>query len=250
VSGPIVVDVGNSRIKWGRCERGTVVEVAALPADAPEAWQAQFDAWPVAPVAAWVVSGVHPGRRDALVTWLRRRTAELTILDSYRQLPLEVRVDAPESVGIDRLLNAVAVNTRRPPGSAAVVVDAGSAVTVDLVDEVGAFRGGAIFPGLRLMAQALHEHTAQLPMVDFDRGEPPPGMTTAHAIRVGVFHAVLGGIRAIASSYSGGRRPLSAYITGGDASTLVAWDTTLGEAWPAMTLEGVLHSVPKASTHG
>ncbi len=114
MTGPIVVDVGNTRIKWGRGDGTRVVAAAALPADAPDAWQQQLQRWPEALAARWVVSGVHPARRDALADWLRQRGASVLVIDSYRQLPLVVQVDAAEKVGIDRLLNAVAANTRRP----------------------------------------------------------------------------------------------------------------------------------------
>ncbi len=196
----------------------------------------------------WIVSGVQPERRDALTAWLRQRGAKVQVLDSYRQLPLVVEVEAPEKVGIDRLLNAVAANTRRPSGFAAVIVDAGSAVTVDVVDPAGVFRGGAIFPGLQLMAQALREHTALLPLVAVDRAEPPPGKSTAQAIRVGVVHALLGGVARLLAAYSR-QFPdgMAVYVTGGDEPLLTAARPRLGAEcvpWPAMTLEGILHSSP------
>src|SRR6516225_7353209 len=102
MTGPIVVDVGNTRIKWGRCADGRVVETAALPPNDTDAWQQQVDRW-AARAFAWVVSGVHPGHRDTLAAWLRQRAAEVRVLDSYRQLPLNVRLDEPDKAGIDRL---------------------------------------------------------------------------------------------------------------------------------------------------
>jgi type III pantothenate kinase len=185
------------------------------------------------------------------VAWLRPRVASVQVLESYRQLPLVLQVDVPQKVGIDRLLNAVAANTRRPPGRAAAIVDAGSAVTVDLVDTAGVFRGGAIFPGLRLMAQSLHEYTALLPLVAVDRMESPPGRSTAQAIRAGVSNAVIGGVQRLIARYreqvpSG----VEVYVTGGDGRMLIASEPGLGEFWPAMTLAGILQSVLKAPPHG
>jgi type III pantothenate kinase len=260
-----MVDVGNTRIKWGRCDGARVVEVVALPADAPQTWQLQLERWPGASDARWIISGVHPQRRDTLAAWLRERAPSVQVLDSYRQLPLVVQVDAPEKVGIDRLLNAVAANTRRCKHVAAIIVDAGSAVTVDYVDPSGAFRGGAIFPGLRLMAQALREHTAMLPFVQIDRAESPPGTSTAQAIRVGVFHAVVGGARELIARYGAQARSdagYAVYLTGGDGPLLnTAHDPLgagagmrlpdgIGDLWPEMTLEGMLHSVLGATSHG
>jgi type III pantothenate kinase len=269
----IVVDVGNTRIKWGRCAAGRVAEVAALPHDAPDAWRQQVTRWTIAPASPWIVSGVQPAQRDALVAWLRSRGAPVRTIDSYRQLPLVVQVDEPAMVGIDRLLNAVAANKRRLPNAAAVIVDAGSAITVDYVDGQGVFRGGAIFPGLRLMSQSLHDYTALLPMVAVERAETPPGTSTEQAIRVGIFHATIGGIREMYFRYleqnlleqtqEGGGFVL--YLTGGDAAVLnTAYelvDTSCaargrplgdlcGEVWPEMTLEGILHSVPDLASHG
>lgn len=246
MTGPIVVDVGNTNIKWGRCADGRVVDIAALPPDAPDDWQRQSDLWAVGSSSKWTVSGVHPARRDALVIWLRDSRADVKVLDSYRQLPLSIRVDEPDNVGIDRLLNAVAANTRRPPNSAAVIVDAGSAVTVDLVDGAGEFRGGAIFPGLRLMAKALHEHTALLPLVEFDTIEQAPAGNTIAAIRAGILAAVRGGIWQLVCRYvesADADNAMPVYVTGGDASLLLAADPELGKHWPEMTLHGILHSI-------
>src|SRR5207244_9274928 len=130
----VVVDVGNTRIKWGRCANGAVARTVCLPPDDPEAWRQQFERWNLSG-AAWAVAGLHPARAGALVNWLAERRSYVWVLESYRQLPLQVRLNHPEKVGIDRLLNAVAVTRHwarsRVP---AVVIDAGSAVTVDWVE--------------------------------------------------------------------------------------------------------------------
>src|ERR1700688_4046772 len=71
----LVVDVGNSRIKWGRCADGSasIAAVASLPPEDPEAWQRQFNEWGLGHGENWLVSGVHPERRDRLIEWLRER---------------------------------------------------------------------------------------------------------------------------------------------------------------------------------
>jgi type III pantothenate kinase len=192
----IVVDVGNSRIKWGRCQADRVAELVALPPDDPDAWQRQLDLWDSGGEHLWAVSDVHPQRRDRLVEWLRGRGDRVELLD-WPRLPLTVGLPHPERVGIDRLLNAVAASSwRRRAG--AVLVSAGSAVTVDWLDEASVFRGGAIFPGLRLMAQALHEHTALLPLIQVQQADPPlPGTSTPEAMQAGIYWAAAGGIKAL-----------------------------------------------------
>lgn len=239
----VVVDVGNTRIKWGRCQAGAVREIASLPPDDPSVWQEQLDRWHLGSASRWVLSGVHPGRRDSLATWLRQRGEQVSVLIEARELPLRVNLEKPDHVGIDRLLDAVAVNGRRQPGVPAVIIDAGSAVTVDWLDESGSFRGGAIFPGLRLMAKALHDYTALLPLIPPPRSEPPvPGISTPAAMEAGIFWAVAGGIQGLIAAY---RRCAAVepeiHLTGGDGAALA---TVIPSArfWANMTLEGVLLS--------
>lgn len=236
----VVADVGNSRIKWGRCVEGAVREVCSLPPETPAVWEQQRQRWGLGENCHWIVTGVHPARREELVEWLRQCGQRATVLDDPADLPLRVLVARPDHVGMDRLLDAVAANSRRPAGMPAVVIDAGSAVTVDLLDDSGAFVGGAILPGLRLMAKALHDYTALLPLV-----EPPlkvpgvPGMATIPAIESGIFWAVAGGIEALLREYRiHCGSPLEVFLTGGDAPLL---QSAVPEAqpWPAMTLEGI-----------
>ncbi len=237
----VVVDVGNTRIKWGRCSGGRVADTAALPPDTPSAWSRQAEAWGLPAAASWAVSGVHPAHCESLVRWLRGRGPSVWHIEGPRQLPLVVRLEHPERVGIDRLLNAVAATRGERRRVPAILVDAGSAVTVDWVDEAGAFRGGSIFPGLRLMAQALRDHTALLPLVAVSEPCPAlPGLSTTQAIAAGVYCAVAGGINTlIGRLLAGSGTPSHVYLTGGDAGLLRPGVEGRAEWWPEMTLEGI-----------
>ena len=95
-------------------------DVVSLPPDDPAAWTSQLQTWGLSARHSWVVSGVAPKRRDGHKVWLEGADQHARLLDSHKQLPLQVKVDAPQQVGIDRLLNAVAVNSRRPPEQPAI----------------------------------------------------------------------------------------------------------------------------------
>jgi type III pantothenate kinase len=163
------------------------------------------------------------------------------MLTDWRCLPLEIKVPKPEGVGIDRLLDAVAVNALREAGRPAVVIDAGSAVTVDWIDENGAFLGGAILPGFGPMSKALHDYTALLPLVEVPKQVPTvPGTATPAAIEAGVFWAVVGGVWALVAAY--GRRfdaSPQVFLTGGDASLIAAMPLGSARVCPLLTLDGV-----------
>src|SRR4029077_18316538 len=104
----LVVDVGNTCIKWGRYSPQGIVAHASLPPEDPAAWQQQLDLWGLTRPVRWGISGVHPPRRDALAAWLVGCGHQVVLLESPGQLPLQVLLEHPERVGIDRLLNAVA----------------------------------------------------------------------------------------------------------------------------------------------
>lgn len=254
----IVVDIGNTQVKWGVCGRDGIRHLARLEAT-PKAWEDCLAMWrrelpellanrPL----SWAIADVVPDMRRMIQSWIEARGDTAAVLRSCRQLPIEVKVDAPERVGIDRLLNAVAARGRSP-GVPAVLIDVGSAVTVDWLDETGAFCGGAIFPGFRLMARALRAHTAKLPLVRLPKRLPePPGGDTTTAMQAGIAGAVAGGVFAIARHYvRRASRPPIVYLTGGDAPTFRDLFADLAKddsqfpsptEWPEQTLEGIRRS--------
>jgi len=118
--------------------------------------------------------------------------AEPDVAGADFPIPIRAEVDKPERVGVDRLLAALAA-FRRAEG-ACIVVDAGTAVTVDAVSADGGFQGGAIFPGMDMMAQALAEKTALLPRVIPRYIETTLGRNTEEAILAGISHAWQAGI--------------------------------------------------------
>jgi type III pantothenate kinase len=191
----VVVDIGNSRIKWGRCQKGYDDEVyASLPGDAPAEWESQLQKWDVKSNLRWAVAGVQPSWQENFIRWVEARGDSVQVI-THKHIGISNEVDEPEKVGIDRLLNAVAANWLKPVTMQAVVISVGTAVTVDLVREFGSFAGGAIFPGPRLMAESLHQFTAKLPFVEMNGIEysEPPGKNTKSAIQTGISAAIIGG---------------------------------------------------------
>jgi type III pantothenate kinase len=239
-----VADVGNSRVKVGFCQRGPspIPAVHSFLHDAPEL-SPFLDSHAATP-HRWVVASVQPVRSRKLVEALRGRGQEVTILDDPARLPLKTDVTEPRRVGMDRLLNGVAARTRLAEREPAVLIDAGSAVTVDWLDEQHVFGGGTIFPGIQLMAEALHRYTALLPLVSVREADPPiPGRDTTSAMQAGVFHAVVGGIERIARRLAeNATRPPRVFLTGGDAALLrTALDGSLHPTfWAEMTLAGIV----------
>jgi type III pantothenate kinase len=250
----VVVDVGNSRVKWGRVVDRRVTDFAALPHDEPVQWKRQAEAWGLNAGTTWVVAGVHPPQVMRFVDWAIARkdwveavdTARLRGLTFPRNFHLDPNLTDPEAIGVDRLLTALAARSRTPDGIACVVIAVGTAVTVDLVRPDGAFAGGAIMPGPTLMARSLSTNTAKLPWVDAsaDPADIHPGRNTKGAIEVGIAAAVIGAAKYLVREWS---RNLTiapwVFVTGGAASYLagVAFAVEPAQVFHdrALTLDGL-----------
>jgi type III pantothenate kinase len=210
----LVADVGNTRIKLavvtdhGLTETGprrlpTVARRQDLSSRGfrPE----NLENWlgTAAPGPAVVlVASVH----DAAAARLEAALAEVSATRhrplrqrriGHADLPLAIRLDEPHAVGIDRLAAAAAACLVKHPGRGAIVIDCGTAATVDMVTAAGEFLGGAILPGPTLMAQALADGTSRLPAVAaLEQSAPPamPGRSTQQAIAAGIGWGMKGAI--------------------------------------------------------
>ena len=169
-----------------------------------------------------IVSSVVPDATDLAVAAIEREIGAVPVVVSHRMLfPFDVSVARPEILGTDRLCAAAgAMRARRQN---AIVVDVGSAITIDVVDH-GKFLGGLILTGPKLALRALGDHTGKLPHIDFDTiPDPLPTFfdTTESAMTIGSVLGSVGGIREAVQYLSGrcGRSPRRV-LTGGQAATL------------------------------
>ncbi|MER3414596.1 MAG: hypothetical protein C4297_00060 [Gemmataceae bacterium] len=236
----VVVDIGNTVMKWGRCADRGVVATARLPLEDEASWNKQAESLDLPQPARWLIASVRPQTTGLLTAWLRARGDQFRVLSPRDQPPLRLAIEQPERLGIDRVLDALAANARRPPDRPALIVDAGSAVTVDWLTSEGVFAGGAILPGPRLMARALSEGTALLPLVYVER--PPacvPGNNTERAVAAGIYYALVGGVLRLAQAYQA-EGPRVTFVTGGYAELMAHGLQELQPIiWPEMTLEGL-----------
>jgi type III pantothenate kinase len=134
-------------------------------------------------------------------------------------LPLKLNLTNEKTVGADRVVSAAMAFERM--GKAVAVASFGTAITIDCVDENGVFLGGAILPGLTLCAQALSEHTAQLPLVQLRAPETPWGRNTEDAIAAGIIFGAVGALREIVERFATHLNQWPELIvTGGDSKII------------------------------
>src|SRR6266571_4633736 len=145
----------------------------------------------------------------------------------------------PQTIGPDRLANAVAV--RHKFGVPAVVVDFGTAVTFDVVNAKGEYVGGIIAPGLSAMTEYLHEKTALLPKIQIREIQTVIGKNTEQAMLIGAVHGYRGLIRGILTELQQAlKKPrLPVVATGGYARLIAAKMPEITAVEPLLTLEGL-----------
>jgi type III pantothenate kinase len=258
----VAVDVGNSRVKFGLFDGAGVAHAAALPApsrsldlapgedgfDALSLWLAPHTPRDV----RWSIGSVERQVSSRLVAWLRSAGAERITLLASIDLPLVVSLPRPDMVGVDRLLAGVAANRIRMPDVPAIVVDLGTAITVDLISTAGAFLGGAILPGIGLSARALHEFTDLLPWLDMPNLADPPlalGRSTVEALRSGIFWGAVGGVKQLIELLSAQvTGEPSIYLTGGAAPSVARLLTDSAQYVPHLTLAGIAITSKEAET--
>lgn len=256
----ILVDIGNSGLRASRVAKGQLFRdekvfrlswaaaVANLRKPSPEQEAApdqlwcqledraafdwlvsQFDAYSNEP---WLVSCVQRIALEQLRASLSNSGQNIkpTVV-THSDIPMAIDVEVPARTGVDRLLAAYSahryVNNSQAVPQAVIVIQAGTAVTADLVDATGTFRGGSIMPGLGLSLQLLAAGTDMLPWLGnhaVDIRPALPGKNTEQAISAGVNAALVGGASHLVERYRSEMsqgKAIKTIVSGGDGNLLM-----------------------------
>ncbi|MEE9403730.1 MAG: type III pantothenate kinase [Algisphaera sp.] len=239
----LAVSVGNTRTRVGAFVEGELAETAtfenAKKDKITEAIDLAFEPLRDRPDAQVLLSSVNPTVASPIEEMLAGHLGRaVRRVERDLVIPVGRQLDREAMVGEDRLLNAAAAFDVLK--QACVVVDAGTAITVDFVDGAGTFHGGAIAPGAQLMLDALNQRTAQLPDVDFERPSEIIGHNTTEAMRAGVFFALRGLVQQLVEQIAekNGQYPM-VIATGGNGNLLFRDFELVDRVVPDLTLRGI-----------
>ena len=225
----VAVDIGNRRTKFGRYLRSAIAPSGDLPHprqvivdDTPQMQQLELGLReiPLDAGTEWLISSVNAKQLSNLTQWLRdNRPNDPVRVLSQCDIRIPLEVDEPEKVGLDRLCNALGATRLTRQSEPVLIVDIGSATTLDVVSGDGRFFGGAIMPGFNAMAEALQKTSHCLPMIEADDLRFPtyPGRNTTAAIEAGLFWGMVGAIRQFLAFAQEGHEQALLLLTGGDA---------------------------------
>lgn len=240
----LLIDAGNSRIKsalWDGDSFSSLPPIATLSDVPPLDWQAV-----AAPsrVAASNVAGANVAAK--LKAWV---AAAWSLEPTFATVEtptagVATHYDNPAQLGVDRWL--AALGGYHAVGGAVAVVDAGTAITVDLVDSNGAHLGGSIAPGLSLMVESLTRNTARLRLDSIEHTDSV-STNTATAISMGCIDALAGGIermqRKVSELFGADHEWI---ITGGEAPQVMQVCSTEFRHIPDLVLRGLALAIGDA----
>ena len=240
----IALNIGNSRTQVARIVDGSIEaterlenrQLAVILQRVVE-WWGTFAA---RPQAAVLIASVSDRVAERLAAMIKDQLS----IEAYRvgddvPVPIGHQLDPETITGVDRLLNAAAAYEHLQ--QACIVIDAGTALTVDFVDGEGTFHGGAIAPGAAMQLRALHEQTTGLPELGFRAPDDETfGRNTAQAMLHGVFHGIRGTAQRLVERYAEGYGAYPQVIaTGGDAELLFETEELVDTIVPDLTILGI-----------
>ena len=253
----LTLDIGNSAVKGGLFDGNTLTSVFHVDiAPSGTAGAEDADRWaralrtPLreslrsdATIQRVGVVSVVPDALPAAETALRQITnARVATIHTGMALPFTLAYETPQTLGGDRLAAAVAAWTQHgaPASRSVLAVDAGTAVTYDIVDADGVYRGGAIGAGPALTQQALRAGTAQLPTVPLTFPDDVLGTSTQTALQSGILWGFVGSVRGMIDRLAD-RLPHAPVVvlTGGWHDVLAARLDGIDHADPHLVLRGV-----------
>lgn len=229
----LALDIGNSAVKVGLFEGDELAHVESFPPPNGASSTTEANPWHDAlspffentTIRRIGLASVVPPRTETVTNALQTLTsAPITPVHPEMNLPFELAYDTPDTLGNDRLAAAAAgwVHYGRDESQSVVVVDAGTAINYEVIQQDGIYRGGAIGTGPSLMHRALRAGTAQLPDVPLTIPKTPVGHSTQTALQSGIMWGLVDSVRGMTDRLGHSlSTPPALVFTGGWSALLV-----------------------------
>ncbi|MCK0157363.1 type III pantothenate kinase [Cellulophaga sp. F20128] len=212
----LIIDAGNTSVKMAVYKGKALVSFATImPLDFLNSLKIIFNEFPYIKNA--IVSSVRTlGEEDVKQLSVY---CKVHVLNATTKIPFKNGYGTPKTLGVDRIALATAAFYHNRNGNT-LVIDAGSCVTYDIITSKGEYLGGAISPGVSMRFNAMHNQTANLPLVEKEGDFELIGNSTITGMQSGVVNGICFEIDGIISQYKARFADLTVILTGGDAQFL------------------------------
>ncbi|WP_299885378.1 type III pantothenate kinase [uncultured Lacinutrix sp.] len=212
----LIIDVGNTYTKLAVFKRDKIKDKERVKTkkiiEVIEKLQEKYDDLKVG-----IVSSV--GKLDQKTLDFLEKNLQLTILSHKTRIPFTNLYGTPKTLGIDRIA-LVCASVEQFPNENVLIIDAGTCITFDFINHKNEYLGGAISPGIRMRYKAMHNQTANLPLLKTEVPKTIVGNSTASSMHSGVVNGVLREIDGNIEQYVKEFGDLTIILTGGDAKML------------------------------
>ena len=212
----LTIDVGNTRIKSAVFESNTLLETSFFLNEnfkiAIENILNKYDK-----ITILVVASVGKLEKDAFKSFSNR--VKVHFVSRNNDFPFQNNYATPETLGIDRMILATGAVLQFPKLNR-LVIDVGTCVTYDFIDENDIYQGGAISPGIRLRYESMHNYTAKLPLLELEEPENVIGKSTNQSLHSGVINGLTFEIDGYIEALKRRNENFIIILTGGDTNFL------------------------------
>lgn len=229
----LVIDNGNTSLKAGLFDKGELVFNHSYLPEHADALITDLRNHEVNHIVLSSVAAI-PSFIESYISTLNN----VLIVEAKTPLPIINKYLSPQTLGIDRLSNAVGAAVLFPKKNC-LVIDAGTCLKFDFINDANEYQGGSIAPGLQMRYRALHEFTDRLPLLHPAEEIELIGKNTEGSIHSGVINGMTAEINAIISEYKSRYDTLQIILTGGDARFFLNRIKTHIFADPILTLKGL-----------
>jgi len=206
----LVIDIGNTNAKAAIFVEGKITKIFNnILLDSLKLLVKEED-W-----RGIIISDVSKKLEKGLIDNLKEKGA--IFLSSGTKVPFKIDYDTPHTLGPDRIA-AIAGAVELRPGNPCLVIDAGTCIKFDFIDQHKVYRGGSISPGIDMRFKALNAFTGGLPMVEFDQNVGLIGKSTKTCLQSGVLYGVIAEIDGVIGQYSQYFDGLNIIICGGNTN--------------------------------
>ncbi|WP_430930952.1 type III pantothenate kinase [Robiginitalea biformata] len=231
----LVIDAGNTQIKLGVFSEGRLLHVETTVEDSfTDRIKSLFNSYPgIGHAILASVGHLEKCYTDALTVF-----CPVHVVGARTRLPYRNSYATTQTLGADRMALATAAFYRFHKENC-LVIDAGSCITYDFVNDYGEFLGGAISPGLKMRYRALNAFTARLPLLEPEEPLHLVGNATVSSMHSGVVNGLLLELDGVIDQYKSRYSDLTVILTGGDAQFLSNRLKNTIFALPNFLLEGL-----------
>lgn len=212
----LIVDVGNTFVKFAVFNNDELIHKVSFKIEDFKKYYKNLRK-EFSDIESAIISSV--GRLSKKQREIIEEDLNVLELNHKTKLPFENKYKTPKTLGVDRIALASA-SVQQFPDRNVLIIDAGTCITYDFVTKKNSYLGGAISPGIRIRYQALHNLTANLPLLEKNQPKTIIGNTTESSIHSGVIIGAIKEIDGVIDQYRSKYQDLTVILTGGDANFL------------------------------